>query len=327
MVRVDEALRSLLDDQAGVVSRRQAREVGLAPHDLARLVRRRELVRLHDGVFLDHTGDPTWLQRAWAGVLVCWPAALSHSSALRAVEGPGSPRQERVIEVAVPNARTPVRRSGLVVHRVRDLEPRVSWQTGPPRVRYEEAALDVASRAPTDVAALAELARAVQGRRTTAARLRSTLDARRSIHRRPWLAGVLDDVAAGTCSVLEHGYLHRVERAHGLAPARRQVRDRVGAGAVYRDVTYAGGLVVELDGRLFHDTAAHRDRDVDRDLVTAAQGQDTVRLTYGQVFDRPCWTAGHLAVLLRAHGWQGTVRRCSPTCTAPEVAAPLLRAV
>ncbi len=167
----------------------------------------------------------------------------------------------------------------------------------------------------------------MQGRRTTASRLLTTLDARRRIGRRPRLEAVLRDIADGACSVLERGYLIHGVRAHGLALARRQVRDRVGAGAVYRDVEYAGGLVVELDGRLFHDTAMQRDRDSDRDLVSAAHVKDTVRLTYGQVFDRPCWTAGHLSVLLTSRGWEGSVRRCSATCTAPDTAGPLLRAI
>ena len=98
--------------------------------------------------------------------------------------------------------------------------------------------------------------------------------------------------------MLEHGYLTRVERPHGLGPARRQVSDRLGAGAIYRDVLYAGGLVVELDGRLFHDTTAQRDKDLDRDLDAAVAGNDTVRLGWGQVYDRACWTASRVARLL-----------------------------
>jgi very-short-patch-repair endonuclease len=125
---------------------------------------------------------------------------------------------------------------------------------------------------------------------------------------------VLDDVAEGACSVLEHGYLTRVERAHGLARPRRQVVSRSQAGLVYRDVEYAGGLVVELDGLLFHDTTEQRDRDFDRDLVAAVDGRDTVRLSWGQVFDRPCRTAGLVAALLRARGWSGAARACGPKC-------------
>ena len=47
--RVTE-LRPLLLAQAGVVSRAQALQVGLQPHDLRRLVRRRELAPLLPGV-------------------------------------------------------------------------------------------------------------------------------------------------------------------------------------------------------------------------------------------------------------------------------------
>lgn len=65
---------------------------------------------------------------------------------------------------------------------------------------------------------------------------------------------VLEDVATGVYSVLEHRYLTRVERPHGLPTARRQRVVRAGRGPAYRDVEYPTiGLVVELDGRLGHD--------------------------------------------------------------------------
>lgn len=98
--------------------------------------------------------------------------------------------------------------------------------------------------------ALGLLAAACTARRTTPERLLHRLEARGRIARRVWLNAVLDDVAQGTCSVLEHGYLHRVERAHGLSGARRQVRSSLRGGTVFRDVEYDGGLIVELDGRL-----------------------------------------------------------------------------
>ncbi len=304
----------LLADQSGVVSRRQLSGIGLRDHDIARLVRRKELVRMHPGVFVDHTGEPTWVQQAWGAVLLFWPAALAGESALRAAEGPGGSRRTRPVEVAVAEERHLRGRAGVALVRMPHLAERAQWHLGPPRIRYEEAVLDVAAAARTDFAALGELSRAVQGRRTTAGRLLTALDGRQRISRRDWMAGVLHDVSAGACSVLEHGYLHRVERAHGLARARRQVRDRVGAGVVYRDVEYRVGLVVELDGRLFHDSTTQRDADLDRDLVTAVTGRDTVRLSYGQVFDRSCWTAAHVGVLLQARGWGGAPRGCSRHC-------------
>ena len=193
------------------------------------------------------------------------------------------------------------------------LNARTQWKLDPPRVRYEEAALDVAIGCSTELAALGVVASAVQSRRTTAARMRARLDARMRTPRRAWLEGVLQDVATGACSVLEHEFLNRVERAHGLPRAERQGRATATLGVVYRDVEY-DTFIVELDGRLFHDTAAQRDRDLDRDLDAAVDGRATVRLGYGQVFDRPCLTALRLAALLHQRGWRGAATPCGSVC-------------
>lgn len=54
----EDGLAALMTEQDGVISRRQV-------------------------LLLDHTGVPTWRQRAWAAVPYHWPAALCHVSALR----------------------------------------------------------------------------------------------------------------------------------------------------------------------------------------------------------------------------------------------------
>ena len=62
-----EALDHLLTwVQSGVVSRRQVLELGGTDRDIARMVRRRDLVVVHPGVYVDHTGTPSRLQREWA---------------------------------------------------------------------------------------------------------------------------------------------------------------------------------------------------------------------------------------------------------------------
>ena len=311
---VHPALDPVLIDQAGVISRRQLHAAGLAAHDLARLIRRRELTRLHPGVYLDHTGEPTFLQRCWGGVLLCWPAALAAETAMRATEGPGSRRRDQPIQLAVHRERRLQPPAGLTVLRTDRLDEQVLWNLGPPRLRYEEAAIDVAAAASSDFLALDALAAAIQSRRTTARHMLGSARRRTRLSRRGWIEAVLSDVARGVCSVLEHGYVHQVERPHGLGDARRQVRDALGAGSVYRDVLYPGGLVVELDGRLFHDTTTQRDRDFDRDLDAAAEGASTLRLSYGQVFDRPCWTALRVGRVRRRHGWTGQPVPCGSGC-------------
>jgi hypothetical protein len=93
-------LEPLLRDQAGVISRGQALARGLSENDVRRLLRRRSSVCIHPGVYVDHTGELTWLQRAWAAILFAWPAALCHESALRSVDRPGKHRDDQ-IHVAV----------------------------------------------------------------------------------------------------------------------------------------------------------------------------------------------------------------------------------
>jgi hypothetical protein len=90
---------------------------------------------------------------------------------------------------------------------------------------------------------------------------------------------------------------------------------RGGQGQIYRDVDHGDfDLFIELDGRLFHNTAGQRDKDLDRDLDSAVDSKRTVRLGWGQVFDRPCRTAGRVGRLLRQRGWTGTPRACGPDC-------------
>ncbi|MET0520988.1 MAG: type IV toxin-antitoxin system AbiEi family antitoxin domain-containing protein [Jiangellaceae bacterium] len=305
----------LLDLQGGVIARRQLVAAGWDRHQIARMLRRRLWARVHEGVYVDHTGTLTWLQQAWAAVLFSWPAALSHESALRAAEGPGRRDViETPLHVVVERDRHLTAPQGVRLHRRRELERIVQWNVGPPRVRYEQAVVDVAAAASSEFEAIALLSRAVQSRRTTARRLLEAISTRDRVSRRRWISSVLGDIADGTCSVLEHGYLTRVERPHGLPRAKRQDAAAGRAGRIYRDTSYPVPLVVELDGRLFHDSADGRDRDFDRDLLTQVEGLATTRLSWGQVFDRPCWTAAQIGTLLQHHGWAGSPTPCGPDC-------------
>jgi hypothetical protein len=305
----------ILDSQMGVIARRQLIARGWTDHEIARMLRRREWARVFEGVYVDHTGELAWIQRAWAAVLFSWPAALSHESALRVGDGPGRRDDDSgSVHVVVARGRHLAAPEGVRLHRRDGLEKDVLWNLGPPRVRYEPAALDVAIAATSDLEAIGVLAKAVQSRRTTARRLLETMATRKRLPRRDWTARVLSDIADGTCSVLEHGYLTRVERPHGLPRARRQAGGAGRTGCVYRDVSYDQPLEVELDGRLFHDSAEGRDRDFDRDLITQVGGRLTTRLSWGQVFDRPCWTAGQVGLLLQRHGWMGAPTPCGPDC-------------
>lgn len=301
----------LLARQSGVVARHQLHDIGLAPHDIVRLLRRQDLTRIRRGVFVNHTGQLSFMQRTWSALLAHPGSALSHEAALRCHEGKKSGRPEpRVIDLVVPRAHHAVGAREVRIHRSDRLHSRARLDLSPPRVTYEDAVLDVALAARSDLDLIAEVAKAVQVGRTTAARLLTAVDERARAPRRVLLESLLNDVASGACSALEVGYLRKVERPHGLGAARRQVREQQGGSSVYRDVEYACGTIVELDGRLFHDTATQRDADMDRDLETARQGRRTLRLSWGKVFDRPCRTAARIGAVL------GAGRPCANCATA-----------
>jgi len=319
MVELPQRVTRTLRDQAGVIARGHAIEAGLTKSDIDRLVRRREWVRLLPGVYVDHTGEPTWLQRAWGGVLYYAPAGLAASSALRATAGPGwRPHDDAgPVWVAVASGRNVTERVGYRIRYLAAFDKQVLSHTHPPRMRFEEACLDLVAITRSELDRIQLLAGACQSRRTTAHRLLSALARRSRMPDRRWLEAVLRDIADGTCSVLEHGYLTKVERPHGLPRARRQNPARGSNGRVYRDVTYERyDQHVELDGALFHDSPTARDTDLERDLDAALACQASVRLGWGQVFGRPCRTAAKVGTLLAYRGWSGTVRACGPDCDA-----------
>ena len=304
--------RSVAQQQDGVVTRRQLVTSGLAPHDVQRLIRRRDLNPVHRGVFVDHTGEPSWRQRAWAAVLYAAPAALWGPSALASLRRTTGADSSGPLHVAVETERRVAGASGVVVHRVVDLRERVVMSSAPWRMQTEEAVLDVAATGTDEFAVIAALTDAVQARLTTPQRLASALGRRARIARRPLMAAVVKDLEEGTESVLEHRYLVQVERPHGLTGGRRQVRRR-GSRSVHDVVYDEPRVIVELDGRPYHSLARDRAADLERDTAALLAGYVPVRLGWGQVVGQPCATAARVAAMLTTRGWSGQLLRC-PAC-------------
>ncbi len=302
----------LLWVQDGVVTRRQLLERGATPADIRRLVRRRELRRVHQGVYVDHTGRLTRRQREWIAVLSAWPAALARETALP------DRASSRVVHIAIAHGRRVVAPSWVRVQRVTRLTERADLTLRPARMRLEHALIDVMSDriGADDVpGAFAVLARTVASRRTDAPAVLAALATRGRVAHRRDIEGLLTDLRDGACSVLERGYLHRVERAHGLPRAWRQHRSGATGKRTDQDVHYVEyGVVVELDGRAFHDSAEARDNDARRDIAELATSDAvTARVTYGLVFGDACRTAMWIGRILQRRGWRGAVRPC-PEC-------------
>jgi len=318
------AIAELLALQSGVISRRQVLAVGGRDHDIARLLRRRIWARIHDGVYVDHTGEPSWKQWAWAAALYFWPAALDGASALTAygVRTTGA-KPGRRIEITVDRSRSVAECSGVSVIRRSHFDNQARLNLNPPRVRMEHALLTVASRASTEEGAVGVLADACQCGHTTPERLVDAVRQRAKLPHRQLLISILEDVASGAYSVLERRYLLRVERPHGLPTGSRQRRVQAGRRVHYRDVEYVGlRTTVELDGRIGHEATSDRWADLDRDLDAAVRGDLTLRIGWKQVLD-PCRLAAATGRILMARGWTGRPRPCRVGCRMGEVRADL----
>ena len=311
---VDESgIARLLRLQDGVISRQQVLEHGGDDLLIERRLRRREWAPALTGVYVAHTGPPSWRQHAWAGVLYAAPAALSGASALRA-HGVRGHDEDPSVEVAIAPTRRVRSAPGLHVRRLRDYDRIVQTHLSPPRLRVEAALLRVAANARTEDRAVSVLADACQYGVTTPRRLGRELELMSGLPRRALLAEILADVRAGALSPLERRYLRDVERAHRLPRAGRQRPELVDGSRVQRDVEYpAQATVVELDGRLNHEAAEDRWDDLDRDLSSAAAGKLTLRIGWRQVL-QPCRTAATIGRILAARGWRGKPHPCGPHC-------------
>ncbi|MEA5054430.1 MAG: hypothetical protein VB093_13415, partial [Propionicimonas sp.] len=104
-------------------------------------------------------------------------------------------------------------------------------------------------------------------------------------------------------------YLRDVERAHGLPPSKRQQ----GPLEKQTDVWYEEyGLIVELDGRPYHDGVAAWN-DLDRDNKHRLKAQFTLRYVWEPVAVRPCQVMREVVAALHQQGWPGRPHPC-PRC-------------
>lgn len=300
-----------LQFQGGVIARRQVLELEGDDNLIERKLRRREWQVVHPGVYVDHTGAPTDEQLRMAAVLFAWPAALAGESALLA-HGVRNVFCDQVT-VAIGPSRKLQPRPGIRVLRMSNLEPMTVSTLTPQRLRLDDAVLHVASarwRSGGEADAVALLSDICQQRRTTPQRLLARLEDHPCLRGRSFLKTVLADVASGTYSLLEHRYLTRVERPHGLPRGERQNPFSSGDRTGFRDVRYPHQhTLIELDGRLGHEWAADQWVDLDRDLSAATVDLHTSRLGWGAVAE-PCRLAPKVGALLRARGWTGVPKRC-----------------
>jgi len=298
--------------QSGAFSRAQANALGMSDRSLAERCRAGRIQRLYRGAYGAFSVPVPWETRLWAAWLAYGPeAALTGETALRQY-GVDAGRSD-LVELEVPHRRRVRSAPGVVITRTRDFAGRLLGSREPPTVRLEVAVLTVASRRSKPEKAAALVLDVCRQRRTTPQRLLAELDRMRQLPRHRLLVEVLRDATGGIESFLELVYLRKVERAHGLPTARRQVRMAGDQGVVYRDNEYEYDLIVELDGRAGHDDAGSRWRDMARDNAALIAAKATLRFGY-QIVQDPCTAAAQVASVLRFRGWPGHPTPCGPRC-------------
>jgi hypothetical protein len=234
-----------------------------------------------------------------AAVLACGPSAvLSHRSAAALW---GLRADDRTsIDVTAPNrrGRVPAR---IDAHRHNSLRPQDRTSVrGIPCTNVSRTLLDLAGVAAVhqlrsaiseaevlglfDSAAVQELMRCSRGRRGVA-RLRL-------------LVSELDPQTASTRSELERRFLALCERV-GLPPPEVNVPLEVAGVSLTPDFLWRDArLVVEADGRKYHDTGTAFERDRRRDQRLMLAGWQVIRCTWRQVVDEPTDLARTLRKLL-----------------------------
>jgi very-short-patch-repair endonuclease len=293
----DAALGQLAARQHGVVSLAQLRGLGICRSTAQKRVAAGRLHCVHHGTYA--VGHPLLTRegRYMSAVLACGPdAVLSHRSAA-ALAGLREDLRE-TIDVTAPNRRGRIPR-GIAAHRDGALASADRAKVdGIPCTSVARTLLDLAAVVPTWEVRKAISEAEVLGSldRDAVRRLIKRSRGWRGVARLRTLLDELDPATKVTRSELERRFL-RLCRDAGLP--RPEVNTRLGLPgfAIEPDFLWREPrLIVEADGRRFHDTASAFERDRRRDQRLMRAGWRVVRCTWRQVVDEP----GELARTLRA---------------------------
>jgi len=286
--------------QGGVITSAQADAAGVSARVRERLIKEGHWRRICRGIYA--ISPDSWLQRAWAGLLIGGPqAVLGHEAALYML-GLG-PAPSRIPVFVGPTAGFPKRTKWWRFIRVAR-----EGRGSPPHTEVHQTIIDVGTGMSADEF-VSLVGRALSAGLVTVDRLMAELDGRQRVPQRALMADVLNDVGFGVTSALERRYHNGVEAAHGLPAQKGQGRP----GMHKVDKWYEEyGLIVETDGLAFHQGLA-ASVDMDRDNDHMQMGISTLRFGWGQVVDRPCETARRVADALARGGWKGKMRPC-PRC-------------
>lgn len=285
--------RELVEQQDGVLARRQALRSGLTEDAWQWQLDRRAWSAVLPGVAVCHSGEPTDRQLAWAAVLYAGEGAALSADAALVDLGMRLPAPD-VLHVAIPERRIVVaqtfagteREARVQPHRVRDLEDLRHPARLLPVVRATAAVLHAAAWAASDRAAEWRIAAAVQQRAVRVEDLRSALDDLPKLKRRALVRSVLDDVQFGAHARSELDFLALLRRNLLPLPDELQVRPRTEEVRYLDAVWKRQRVAAEIDGA-HHVEVGAWDADVLRanSVVVAHRGDGLalIRFTSGNL--------------------------------------------
>lgn len=284
--------RSTASAQAGAIARRQLLAAGVSSSGVDRRLQSGALWRLHPGVYAIAGSPDTVARRRWAALLAVGPTGvLSFDSAARvhrltavAANGP--------VVLTVPHSGSQSL-EGVVVHQISDLSPAdVAEHDGLPVTSVPRTIVDLAVTWRRGRLRLA-LDDAVAAKRTTDAEVGACL---RSVARRGkpgvrLLTSLLDERGPGEAppaSVLERDFFALIARSPLPTPRRQHPLPRTDGVQGLVDAAWPEvKLIVEVDGRRWHQRIQDMKRDRDRDLHAAAEGWQVVRPMHEHIVGAP----------------------------------------
>ncbi|AXH96382.1 hypothetical protein [Ornithinimicrobium avium] len=300
-----------------VTARRQALAQGLTRATIRHRLGTGRWQQIFPGVYLTHSGTPTWRERLMAATLARGAGTVASLECALNLWGL-TDREPPILTLAEPvDTRRTCHLPGVRVRRRRRLAR--ARRHGIPVTSAAQTVLDVLAlpgRTLDDDVAL--IIRAVRTKKVTVESLRAELEHHPRHPRRAALAEILAVAADGLESVAEVRYVQRVEAPHGLPRMERQVpmdgptavRDGRSRRIDFRDKVRRVRL--EIDGELYHRDKQAEDRRRDREA--AGKGEVSLRAGWVEVVERPCELAVDVALVQRSRGWQGRPQACGSSC-------------
>ncbi|WP_090969323.1 hypothetical protein [Nocardioides exalbidus] len=266
-------VRGIADQQGGVVSRDQLRQLRITDHEVLAHVHAGRWRPVHTQSLAVHTGPLPVLGQHWAAVFEAGRrGCLDGTSSL--VAGGLEHFTEDVIRVSVPRGVLVRRATGIDVRQTRRLRAADLEPSGIPRTRPHVAGVRGALWAKSDKQATLILTMVVQQGMTLPERLGAELLTVRRDRRRLLVATVVTDLVGGVRSLGEHEFAQMC-RLRRIPEPTRQVLRQGPDKKWYLDVYWEQwGVVVEIDGiqhawatNVVADALRHNTIAIDRAIV------------------------------------------------------------